>query len=160
MDGSRMNVNLNHRSNVYAGSEGLQIVPEGTKLPKTRLGKKSLGKFERQLLEKRRELVGDVEHLTSQALAGYNASSAHSHMPMHMADIGSDNWEQEFTLDLVDNERMLIREIDGALSRIRDGTYGVCLATHRPIGQARLSAKPWAKYCIEYARLREKGLVR
>lgn len=80
-------------------------------------------------------------------------------MPTHMADVGSDNWEQEFTFGLIENERTLIREIDDALGRIRDGSYGVCLATHKPIAKSRLKAKPWAKYCIEYARLRDLGRV-
>ncbi|MHC4234990.1 MAG: TraR/DksA family transcriptional regulator, partial [Planctomycetota bacterium] len=82
-----------------------------------------------------------------------------SSMPIHMADIGSDNWEQEFTLGLIDNERLLLREIDEALQRINANTYGICLATRKPISAARLRAKPWAKYCIEYARLREQGRV-
>ena len=69
-----------------------------------------------------------------------------------MADIGSDNWEQEFTLDLLTAERDLVREIDGALERINNGTYGICLGTNKPINRSRLKAKPWAKYCIEYAR--------
>jgi len=83
-----------------------------------------------------------------------------SSMPTHMADIGSDNWEQEFTLGLIENERSLIREIDEALDRIRNRTYGICLGTNKIIHKARLRAKPWAKYCIEYARKRELGLVR
>lgn len=80
-------------------------------------------------------------------------------MPMHMADVGSDNFEQEFRLELLSTEHALIREIDEALQRIDDGTYGICLATHLPIGIERLRAKPWARYCIEYARLHEQGLV-
>ncbi len=76
---------------------------------------------------------------------------------MHMADVGTDNWEQEFTFGLIENEQDRIREIDAALKRIQNKTYGVCQATHVPISLARLEAKPWAKYCIEYARAREEG---
>ena len=78
-------------------------------------------------------------------------------MPIHMADLGSDNWEQELNLGLLASEQETVREIDGALARIQEGTYGVCVATGRPIGVSRLRAKPWAKYCIEYARAREEG---
>jgi RNA polymerase-binding transcription factor DksA len=74
-----------------------------------------------------------------------------------MADLGSDNWEKEFTLGLIASEQALVREIDEALARIKDKTYGVCLATHKRISKARLRAKPWAKYCIQYARAREEG---
>jgi RNA polymerase-binding transcription factor DksA len=80
-------------------------------------------------------------------------------MPIHMADLGSDNWEQEFTLGLLENEEALVREIDEALARIETRTYGMCLATHKRISKARLRAKPWAKFCIEYARAREEGRV-
>ena len=109
-------------------------------------------------MAKRRELVGDVLHLTDQALRG-NRGGGGSSVPLHMADIGSDNWEQEFALDLIENERALVREIDDALDRIEVRRYGVCIATHRVIDTARLRAKPWAKYCVEYARLRELGRV-
>jgi RNA polymerase-binding transcription factor DksA len=78
-------------------------------------------------------------------------------MPNHMADLGTDNWEQEFNLGLMENQRQDLREIDDALERIANGTYGICLGTGKPITKARLRAKPWAKYCIEYARLRESN---
>lgn len=133
----------------------LETADVNAKIPKTKLTKKQLHEFERMLLEKRRELVGDMENLTNEALSGNEASGNRSSAPFHMADAGSDNWEQEFTIGLIENERALVREVDEALQRIEDRTYGVCLATHCPIDLARLRAKPWAKYCIEYARLRE-----
>ncbi len=112
--------------------------------------------FERLLLQKRAELIGDVAHLTNEAL-GNDHSDGVSTVPLHMADVGTDNWEQEFTLGLIDNERTLVHEIDGAIDRIVDKTYGVCLATHLPISKSRLRAKPWAKFCVEYANMREQG---
>ncbi|UCG16437.1 MAG: TraR/DksA C4-type zinc finger protein [Phycisphaerales bacterium] len=134
---------------------------EGRKLPKTKLTKKQLREFKHLLLAKRRELVGDVGNLTDEAL-GRNRRDATgdlSAMPIHMADLGSDNWEQEFTLGLIDSGRKMLREIDEALARIENRTYGICLATHTPISLERLQAQPWAKHCIEYARAREAGRV-
>jgi RNA polymerase-binding protein DksA len=138
---------------------GLKIVDDSTPLPKSRLSPEQLAEFRQKLLDKRRDLIGDVDNLTNEALrrSRQEAAGDLSSMPIHMADIGSDNWEQEFTLGLITNERTLLKEIDEALERIDNGTYGICLATHRPITVARLRAKPWAKYCIEYARLREQG---
>jgi RNA polymerase-binding protein DksA len=139
----------------------ITVVEDDRKLPKTKLTRKELREFEALLLTKRHELVGSVGNLTDEAL-GRNrrdASGDLSSMPIHMADLGSDNWEQEFTLGLIDSERKLLREIDEALARIKEGTYGICLATHRPILKERLRAKPWAKYCIEYVRLQEAGRV-
>ena len=80
-------------------------------------------------------------------------------MPIHMADIGTDNYEQEFALGLMDSERKLLREIDAALGRIEKKTYGTCQGTGKPIAKARLEARPWAKHCVDYARMLEQGLV-
>jgi DnaK suppressor protein len=130
-------------------------------MPKTKLSAKELREFRQLLLDKRAELLGDVERLTDEALRRRSSGQSDSStMPIHMADLGSDNWEQDFTLGLIASEQALLREIDEALRRIEDRTYGICLATHQPIGLARLRAKPWAKYCIEYARAREEGRAR
>ncbi len=132
--------------------------PQEKPLPKTYLTAKELRTFRELLLEKRAELAGDVERLSNEALSNdARGQGEQSAMPIHMADLGSDNWEQEFTLGLLANEESLIREIDDALLRIEKKAYGICLATGKKISQARLRAKPWAKYCIEYARAREEG---
>ena len=121
---------------------------------KTPLSARELREFKALLLTKRSELVADVDNLTQEALGGNqrDRSASLSSMPIHMADLGSDNWEQEFTLGLIANEKILLREIDDALDRIADRTYGVCMGTGEPIGLTRLRAQPWAKYGIEYAR--------
>lgn len=131
---------------------------EEAPLPKTHLTAKELREFRELLLVKRSELAGDVRRLADEALYRKgHGDGEHSTMPIHMADLGTDNWEQEFTLGLLANEESLVREIDEALSRVEKKTYGVCLATHKKISKARLRAKPWAKFCIEYARAREEG---
>jgi RNA polymerase-binding protein DksA len=126
------------------------------------LSKSELAEFRRLLLDKRRAILGDMSGIESEALRTnrQDGSGDLSNMPTHPADIGTDNFEQEFTLGLLESERALLKEINEALDRIENGTYGVCLGTGQPIGLARLRARPWAKYCIEYARLMEKGLVR
>ena len=123
------------------------------------MSKKELAYFRQELLAKRATLLGDVANMTDEALRKTRQSSTGdlSNMPIHMADLGSDNFEQEFTLGLIESERQILREIDEALARIENGTYGICLATGRPISKARLKAKPWAKYCIEYAKRLERG---
>jgi RNA polymerase-binding protein DksA len=78
-------------------------------------------------------------------------------MPIHMADLGSDNYEQDLAVGLMDGERRLLQEIDQALDRIQQGTYGICEGTDKPISRARLEAMPWARYCIEYERMIEEG---
>ncbi len=122
------------------------------------LTSKQLKKFRDLLLSKRATLLGDVTSMTNEAL-GKNRQDAGdlSNMPIHMADIGSDNYEQEFTLGLLESERQMLRDIDHAIERMAEGTYGICLGTGEPIAKLRLEAKPWAKFSIEYARLVERG---
>jgi len=113
------------------------------------------------LLEKRREILQNVNEIEDETLkkSRLDASGDLSSMPIHMADIGTDNYEQEFALGLMDSERKLLKEIDDALERIEQGVYGTCEATGKPIAKARLEAKPWARYCVKYARMLEQGLV-
>lgn len=120
---------------------------------------KELDAFRDLLLAKRRELLGDVQSMEDEALRSTTGSNL-SNLPIHMADMGSDNYEQEFTLGLVEKDRQLLKEINIALAKIRDGNYGICEGTGKPIAKARLEAKPWAKYSIEYMQKLENGLIR
>jgi RNA polymerase-binding protein DksA len=123
------------------------------------LGLRDLEHYRDLLLAKRRELVGDMSQMEREALrtsGGTNLST----LPMHMADMGTDNYEQEFTLGLVEKDRNLLREINAALAKIQNGTYGICEGTGKPISKPRLEAQPWARYSIEYARQMERGPFR
>lgn len=117
--------------------------------------------FKQLLLEKRKDIVSNVNEMEGEALkkSRLDASGDLSSMPIHMADIGTDNFEQEFALGLMDSERKLLHEIDDALQRVENGIYGICEGTDTPISTARLEAQPWARYCIDYARMLEKGMV-
>ncbi len=125
------------------------------------LSAEDLEYFKQMLRKKRGEIVGDVNEMEDEALrkSRQDASGDLSSMPIHMADIGSDNYEQEFALGLMDSERKMLKAIDDALFRINEKTYGICEATGKPIQRARLEAKPWARYSVEYARKLEQGLV-
>ena len=132
-----------------------------TRKKKVRLNAADIEHFKQILLEKRHEIVGNVNEMKDEALkkSRLDASGDLSSMPIHMADIGTDNYEQEFALGLMDSERKLLNEIDDALQRIENKTYGICEATGKPIGKARLQAQPWARYCVEHARMIEQGLA-
>lgn len=118
--------------------------------------------FRGLLLEKRRELQNDMNTMQAEALSKNRQDAAGdlSSMPIHMADLGSDNYEQEFTLGLIQEERVILREIDEALERLSNGTYGLCIATGKPIGKARLKAQPWARFSYEYMLNQEKNRYR
>jgi RNA polymerase-binding protein DksA len=128
---------------------------------KNRLTAVEIEHYKQTLLHKRREIVGDVNEMEDEALKKprLDASGDLSSMPIHMADLGTDNYEQEFALELMDSERKLLREIDDALHRIEQGTYGICEGTGKPIPKARLKAQPWARHCVQYARMLEEGRV-
>ena len=136
-----------------------EAVPTNGKPRKNQAGlsPRELEHFRDLLLEKRRELVGDMYSMESEALrtsGGTNLSS----LPLHMADMGTDNYEQEFTLGLVEKDRGLLREINSALAKIQNGTYGICEGTGKPINKVRLEAQPWARHSIEYARQTQRPM--
>ncbi len=133
-----------------------------TRTKKSRLSAAAIEHFKEMLLQKRREIIGNVNEMKDEALkqSRLDASGDLSSMPIHMADIGTDNYEQEFALELMDSERKLLRETDDALQRIEEGTYGICEGTGKQIRKARLEAQPWARYCVDYARMLEQGLVK
>ncbi|MBN2181643.1 MAG: TraR/DksA C4-type zinc finger protein [Sedimentisphaerales bacterium] len=118
------------------------------------LTKNDIEMFRALLLDKRNELLGNFSYMEKDALR--EDRSDLSNMPIHMADLGTDSYEQEFTLGLMDSERKLIAEIDEALERIEQGTYGKCQVNGEPIPKPRLEAIPWARYCVACASLMEK----
>jgi DnaK suppressor protein len=139
----------------------VESVPTGGKPRKNRLGlgHRELGHFRDLLLQKRRELVGDMSAMEREALRSTSTTNL-SNLPLHMADMGTDNYEQEFTLGLVEKDRQLLREINNALAKLQDGSYGLCEGTGKPISKPRLEAQPWARFSIEHARELEKNPYR
>ncbi len=132
------------------------------KKTKTKMPADDLEYFRNRLLVLRRELLGDVDNMTGTTLKhnSTNDSGELSAMPVHMADVGTDNYEQEFTLGLIATEREMLKDIDHALGKFKDLTYGICEGTGEPINRPRLEAKPYARYCIDFARKIEQGLVK
>jgi DnaK suppressor protein len=114
--------------------------------------------FKKSLLELRARLRGDVSAMADAALkSGLESSGDQSRMPIHMADIGSDNYEQEFTLSLMQNEEGTLEAIESALERIEDGVYGLCEECESVISKTRLAAIPYAPLCIRCAQKLERS---
>jgi RNA polymerase-binding transcription factor DksA len=120
--------------------------------------KTELEAYRQSLLTLRSRVTGDVSHLSDEALRQNQkeASGNLSSMPIHMADIGSDNFEQEFTLNLLANEETVLAEIAGALERIDDGSFGRCEECQAPIPKTRLKELPYTRYCVQCARKLEQ----
>ncbi len=131
-------------------------------LPRSRLKAEELEAFRRILLEKREQIVGSMGTMQNEALRKNRSDAAGdlSMMPIHMADIGTDAYEQEFTIGLIENQHETLKEIDAALERLQQGTFGICEATHKPIAKARLKVKPWARYTLAYKRALEEKMRR
>jgi RNA polymerase-binding transcription factor DksA len=116
--------------------------------------KKAEAKVYKEMLVKlRSRLRGDVTAMADAALNKTRSESSGdlSSMPIHMADVGTDNFEQEFTLSLMETEETALEQIESALERIEEGTYGVCLECEGKILKARLNAIPYAPFCIKCA---------
>jgi len=127
------------------------------KQTKANLTQAEIAHFEALLLEKRRELLGNVKSMEDETLKRERTDL--SNLPLHMGDMGTDTYETDNALSLVDGERRILEEIDQALGRIGEGKYGICLGSGKPISKARLQAIPWTKYSIEYATQMEKGMA-
>lgn len=117
---------------------------------KTPLTKAQLENYRQILIQKRAELLGDMQNLEQEALRSDSGRS--SHTAQHLDEAGSDSYEQSLNLNLAASDRERINEIDAALQRIKDRTYGLCELTFEPIKKARLDEIPWTRYTIEAAR--------
>lgn len=113
--------------------------------------------YKERLLDLRSRLRGDVTSMADAALGA--ESSEASTMPIHMAELGSDNFEQEFTLSLLATEEDTLGMIEEALERVENGTYGSCLGCGGPIPKTRLNALPHAPMCVKCAESRDHGMA-
>lgn len=140
---------------VQSTANGDRGVRPSERLTKSPFGKKELAEFREMLVIKRAQIMGDVSSMESEALTGGVGGSL-SHTPQHMADQGTDTFDQSLALDLVASQRTLLKEINDALARIDAGTYGICEMLGKAISVERLRHTPWARYCIEAARQQER----
>ena len=123
----------------------------------TKISSTEIEEFKAMLLAKLNELLGNVFSMEYETL--HQDTTDLSRLPFHMADLGTDSYDQEFTLGLMDSERKLLEQVNEALQRIEEGTYGICEGSGEPISKERLEAIPWTRYCVTCADLLEKGLV-
>jgi len=115
--------------------------------------------YKEKLLALRARLRGDVTAMADAALnkTRSEANGDLSSMPIHMADIGTDNFEQEFTLSLLASEETTLQQIEGALERIEDGVYGTCVECGGQVTKTRLNVIPYTPHCIKCASVLHEG---
>jgi len=119
------------------------------------LSKHELNQFKTLLILRKKQLRGDVSKLESEALKDAGSGDLSS-LPMHMADQGTDNFEQDITLGLMESEGEELQEIEEALDRIKENTYGVCDTCRKAIPKPRLKAIPYALLCVT-CKAKEEG---
>jgi RNA polymerase-binding protein DksA len=114
-------------------------------------------RFRQDLEHERARLVGAkaaVNHAGSLADETGDLSSGPGD---HIADNASETFMRELDNGLEENADHLLVEIDAALQRIENGTFGTCVACGKPIGEERLEAVPWATLCIDDKRKQERS---
>ena len=115
------------------------------------LSEQDLQRFQQLLVDFGARIRSDYQHLTHEALDSSNDSRS----PTHLAELGTDAYEQEFTISRIENDEELREVVEGALERIAAGTYGSCVECGAKIPKARLNAIPHTPYCIKCAELNE-----
>ena len=110
--------------------------------------------YRTRLLDLRARLRGEMGRMADAALS--QSRSETSSLPVHLADLGSDNFEQELTLSLVGSEKEALDKIEAALDRIADGSYGKCEDCGKKIPEPRLEAIPYTSSCVQCAAVQEQ----
>lgn len=150
---SKLNISEEQINNV----EDKKISPasQTEQLKKQLLSETELDVYRQKLITMRARLRGDVSTMTDAALNKnrMDASGDLSAVPIHMADVGSDNFEQEQTLSFMQSEHGILIDIEDALIRVKEGTYGICEGCGHPIPKVRLSFIPYVNMCVKCAEL-------
>jgi RNA polymerase-binding protein DksA len=125
---------------------------------KKKFSKSDLKNFKKIVLKKKEEVLSDLKHISDDTLrkSQKEASGDISGYTYHMADVATDNYDREFSLGLASSERKSLYELDDALKRIEEGTFGICDDCKSSITKIRLKAVPSARLCIKCQQKREK----
>ncbi len=124
-----------------------------------KLTKKELKYFKELILEKKNQVWEEIDKISEDTLkkSQKDAAGDISGYTLHMADLATDAYDREFSLGLVTNEHRLLYEIDDALKRIEESTYGICEDCSKPISKSRLKAIPYTRFCLRCQKEKEKG---
>lgn len=119
-------------------------------------------RYYKLLIDLRKHLTAGIELHSEETLkrSSKEDSGDLSSYGQHMADAGTDTFDRDFALSLVSSEQEALTEIDAAIKRIFDGTYGVCEITQKPISKERLLAVPFTRYSAEAQKDLEKNRYR
>jgi DnaK suppressor protein len=117
------------------------------------MDKKKVEAFKKRLEDRQRELRSNVTRNEQ------DGRSADLDTAQDIADRASSSYQKEFLFHQSNSVRQLLQMVEGALSRIREGTFGECISCGNEINIKRLEAVPWTRYCIECQEKLEKGVL-
>lgn len=125
---------------------------------KKKFSKKDLTYFQNLILKRKGEITEEIKHISEDTLkkSQKDASGDISGYTYHMADIATDTYDREFSLGLASNEQKALYELNDALKKIEEGTFGICEGCHALITKVRLRAVPYARLCVKCQEKTEK----
>jgi len=125
---------------------------------KTRLSAKELKEYKEKLINLKEEVMGKIREISEETLmkSQKDISGDMSGYGLHIADVASDNYERDFSLGLVSDERKVLLEIEEALKRIEVKDYGICQVCEKAIAAIRLKSIPYVKCCKKCQEKMEK----
>jgi RNA polymerase-binding protein DksA len=112
-------------------------------------------RFKELLEEERRRVADAIEYLHKENPGSIENETDDETTDNHIAETATVTLDREIDYTLEENSEHVLAEIEGALKRIEEGTYGVCVNCGKPITEERLAAIPWATHCIDCKRLVE-----
>ena len=125
---------------------------------KKRFNRKELDYFKKLILKRKERILEDIQHISDDTLkkSQKDAAGDISGYTYHMADIATDTYDREFSLSLASNERQALYELEDALKKIEEGTFGICEECKILISRTRLRAVPYTRLCLKCQEKKEK----
>jgi RNA polymerase-binding protein DksA len=125
---------------------------------KKKFNKKELIFFKKIVLKRKEEILDEIKHISEDTLKKSQKEAAGdiSGYTYHMADVATDTYDREFSLSLASNVRETLYELDDALKKIDEGTFGICEGCKSLITKVRLKAVPYTRLCVKCQKKKEK----
>ncbi len=123
-----------------------------------KFNKKELDYFRKLILKMKEKIIDEIKHISEDTLkkSQKDAAGDISGYTYHMADVASDSYDREFSLGLASNERQSLYELDDAIKKIEEGTFGICEECKSLITKTRLKVVPFARLCVKCQEKKEK----
>jgi DnaK suppressor protein len=121
------------------------------------MNERKLEKLRTALEQRKAEIEGDVSYMAEEMRAiGVDQDDENGSLGNHIAEDGSNVAEAERIVTVTGDLQDILAQVDGALERMNEGTFGVCLRCGKPIADARLQAFPYVPHCIECQSILER----